>query len=59
MHNKKSKKGLDKTDAKRYMEIAQKASVPMVNYGVAIAHMHGILKKSLEPFPEALKILEE
>jgi hypothetical protein len=30
----------------------------MVNYGVAIAHMHGILKKSLEPFPEALAMLE-
>ncbi len=32
--------------------------VPIVNYGVAIAHMNGILKRSLAPFPEVLKILE-
>lgn len=25
--------------------------VPVTNYGTAIAHMHGILKRSLEPFP--------
>lgn len=29
---------------------AKKAGVPIVNYGIAIAHMHGILKRSLEPF---------
>ncbi len=32
--------------------------VPMTNYGVAIAQMHGILKRSLEPFPEALEELK-
>ena len=25
--------------------------VPIVNYGIAIARMHGILQRSLEPFP--------
>ncbi len=30
--------------------VAQAAGVPMVNYGVAIAQMHGILGRSLEPF---------
>lgn len=34
------------------------AEIPIVNYGVAIAHMNGILKRSLAPFPEVLKILE-
>lgn len=34
------------------------SDVPMVNYGVAIAAMHGILKRSLEVFPEALKIID-
>ena len=29
---------------------AKISEVPIVNYGVAIAHMHGILKRSLEPF---------
>ena len=35
------------------------SGVPIVNYGIAIAHMHGILKRSLEPFPEILKLLQE
>ena len=34
------------------------AEVPMVNYGVAIAHMNGILKRSLQLFPEMQKILD-
>lgn len=29
--------------------------IPVTNYGTAIAHVHGILKRSLEPFPEVLK----
>ena len=29
---------------------AKISEVPIVNYGIAIAHMHGILKRSLEPF---------
>jgi [FeFe] hydrogenase H-cluster maturation GTPase HydF len=38
---------------------AQRARVPIVNYGVLIAHVHGILKRALAPFPEALRMLEE
>lgn len=37
---------------------AADCNVPMTNYGTAIAHMHGILKRSVEIFPEALKELE-
>jgi len=37
---------------------AMDANVPMTNYGVAIAHMNGILRRSLAPFPEALKELD-
>ena len=36
---------------------AEEQGVPMVNYGIAIAYMHGILKRSLSPFPEILKLL--
>ncbi len=36
---------------------AAKAGVPMVNYGVAIAQMHGILRRSLTLFPDALALL--
>lgn len=37
------------------MEKAAKAGVPCVNYGVAIAHMNGILKRCLSPFESELK----
>lgn len=40
------------------MGYAADCGVPMTNYGTAIAHMHGILKRSVELFPEALKELE-
>lgn len=33
------------------MAACRQAGVPIVNYGVAIAHMHGILARSLEVFP--------
>lgn len=38
---------------------AKGAGVPVVNYGMAIAHMHGLLKRSLQVFPDAAKLLEE
>ncbi|QER42602.1 [FeFe] hydrogenase H-cluster maturation GTPase HydF [Thermodesulfobacterium sp. TA1] len=40
---------------------AKRAGVPIVNYGVILAHMHGILKKALSPFPrlQELVSLEE
>ena len=41
------------------MQRAKAAGVPVVNYGVAIAHLHGILRRSLAPFPELLKLLDE
>ena len=41
------------------LQKAQESGVPIVNYGVAIAMMHGILTRSLEPFPEILKLIEE
>lgn len=37
---------------------AIEAGVPVTNYGVAIAQMHGILHRSLTPFPEALEVLD-
>ncbi len=37
---------------------AGEAGVPIVNYGIAIAHMHGILRRSLSPFPEIGKMLK-
>ncbi len=34
----------------RIME-ARQVQVPIVNYGIAIAHLHGILRRALSPFP--------
>lgn len=36
---------------------AREAGVPVVNYGVAIAQIHGILRRALGPFPDALAAL--
>lgn len=38
---------------------AQEAGVPMINYGVLIAYVLGILKRALMPFPEAQEALEK
>ncbi len=35
---------------------AAEAHVPIVNYGILIAYIHGILHRALKPFPEALHI---
>ncbi|MFZ5648694.1 MAG: [FeFe] hydrogenase H-cluster maturation GTPase HydF [Bacillota bacterium] len=42
----------------RIMRCAE-AGVPIVNYGVLIAYVHGILKRALSPFPSALRLLED
>ena len=41
------------------MQRAVEQSVPFTNYGLAIAYMQGILKRSLEIFPDALALLGE
>lgn len=38
---------------------AADCGVPITNYGIAIAQIHGILKRSLMPFPEILQLLNE
>ncbi|PKN51932.1 MAG: [FeFe] hydrogenase H-cluster maturation GTPase HydF [Deltaproteobacteria bacterium HGW-Deltaproteobacteria-13] len=37
---------------------AQEAGVPIVNYGVAISFLQGVIKRSLAPFPSALEAFE-
>ncbi len=32
--------------------------VPVVNYGIAIAHLHGILRRALSPFPELAALID-
>jgi len=38
---------------------AREANVPIVNYGVLIAYIHGILDRALEPFPMANLLWQE
>ena len=48
---------LNEAEMKHRISLAKEAEVPMTNYGVAIAHVNGILKRSLELFPEVLNLL--
>lgn len=48
---------LNEKEMKSRIAKAKEQGVPMVNYGVAIAQMHGILKKSLSPFPDMQALL--
>lgn len=50
---------LNEKEMKHRIAKAAVAGVPIVNYGAAIAQMHGILERSLQPFPEILKLLHE
>lgn len=43
---------LNEKEMKSRMERAKEQQIPMVNYGILIAYMNGILKRSLEPFPD-------
>lgn len=40
------------------LQQCKNSGVPVTNYGIAIAHMYGILRRSLEPFPEILRELD-
>ncbi len=43
---------LNEREMKSRIERAVDAKIPITNYGTAIAQVHGILKRSLSPFPD-------
>lgn len=49
---------LNEREMQYRMRHSTDCSVSMTNYGTAIAQMHGILKRSLSPFPEILKLTD-
>ena len=49
---------LNEKEMKHRILRCNESGTPVTNYGIAIAQMHGILKRSVEPFPQILKILE-
>lgn len=48
---------LNEAEMKNRIQTATNANIPIVNYGVAIAHINGILKRSLELFEEVYKLI--
>lgn len=50
---------LNEAEMRHRIAQAAAAGVPIVNYGVAIAQMKGILQRSLQPFTSSVSLLEE
>ena len=50
---------MNRTGMLSRVESAKYHSVPIVNYGILIAYVQGLLPRALEPFPLAKMILEE
>ena len=48
---------LNERELRYRMKCAQDQGVPFTNYGVAIAHLKGILRRSLGPFPQLQSLL--
>ena len=48
---------LNEREMKYRLKCAEDQGVPMTNYGIAIAYMKGILKRSVEVFPEICQLL--
>ena len=48
---------LNEAEMRHRIRTAGAAGVPIVNYGIAIAHMHGILERSLRPFEQVHALL--
>ena len=49
---------LNEREVQYRIKTAVSAGVPFTNYGVAIAYMQGILKRSLEIFPDIRALLD-
>ncbi len=49
---------LNEREMKYRLKCAKDAGVPITNYGISIAYMKGILKRSLKPFPRIAELLE-
>ena len=49
---------LNEKEMQHRNQTASSQNVPMTNYGIAIAYMHGILKRTVAPLPDIAKLLE-
>ena len=48
---------LNEREMKSRIARAREAGVPITNYGIAIAQVHGILRRALSPFPQLQSLL--
>lgn len=49
---------LNEKEMQHRNKVAASQNVPMTNYGIAIAYMHGILKRTVAPLPDIAKLLD-
>ena len=50
---------LNPREMKYRLKCAQDANVPMTNYGVLIAYIHGVLKRSVQAFPDIAALFDK
>jgi hypothetical protein len=50
---------LNRKEVLSRLKEAEKAGIPVINYGMGIAWLHGILDRALKPFPEALELWQQ
>lgn len=50
---------LNEREMKYRLACAKEQNIPITNYGITIAYMQGILKRSLEPFPAISMLLRD
>ena len=48
---------LNEREMKYRMKCAHDQGIPITNYGITIAYVQGILRRSVEPFPEIAALL--
>ena len=48
---------LNEREMKSRIRHSLDCGVPITNYGIAIAQMHGILARTVEPFPDIAELL--
>lgn len=49
---------LNEREMKSRIARCRASCIPITNYGIAIAQIHGILRRSLSPFPDVLSLLD-
>ncbi len=50
---------LNRREMQHRIKIAAGREIPIVNYGVLIAYIQGIIKRAVKPFPLASMLLED